>query len=230
MSSSRGGDEVSLHEHKVKSYNLSSTLKWMIFAAVIFIVFVILRPDTVLSSESANNSGNLRGQPMSQYITTTAIHALESATVPKILYGTAWKKERTTDLVVKAVKAGFRGIDTACQPRHYNEPGVGKALGILFAEGIVKREDIFIQTKFTSVDGQDPNNIPYDPSASLDIQVRQSFAASCDNLGVNYLDSLVLHSPMRTFEDTMVVWNVMEDIHASGGAKALGISNTYDLR
>lgn len=39
--------------------------------------------------------------------------------MPKILYGTAWKKERTADLVVKAVLAGFRGIDTACQPKHY---------------------------------------------------------------------------------------------------------------
>jgi hypothetical protein len=36
--------------------------------------------------------------------------------MPSILYGTAWKKERTCDLVVEAVRAGFRGIDTACQP------------------------------------------------------------------------------------------------------------------
>ena len=34
--------------------------------------------------------------------------------MPKMLYGTAWKKERTTDLVVQAVLNGFKGIDTAC--------------------------------------------------------------------------------------------------------------------
>lgn len=38
---------------------------------------------------------------------------------PKMLYGTAWKKDRTAGLVHAALKAGFRGLDTACQPKHY---------------------------------------------------------------------------------------------------------------
>ena len=38
-----------------------------------------------------------------------------------LLYGTAWKKEQTTELVVEAIKNGFEGIDTACQPKHYRE-------------------------------------------------------------------------------------------------------------
>lgn len=41
------------------------------------------------------------------------------ASIPRIIYGTAWKKDATTDLVVKAVLGGFRAIDTACQPKHY---------------------------------------------------------------------------------------------------------------
>ncbi|MCI0667642.1 MAG: aldo/keto reductase, partial [Methylococcaceae bacterium] len=44
--------------------------------------------------------------------------------VPKIIYGTAWKKERTGALVEQAVMLGFRGIDTAGQPKHYDEAGV----------------------------------------------------------------------------------------------------------
>jgi hypothetical protein len=44
--------------------------------------------------------------------------------MPPIMYGTAWKKEQTEDLVVEAVKQGFRGIDTACQPKHYDESGM----------------------------------------------------------------------------------------------------------
>lgn len=40
----------------------------------------------------------------------------------------AWKKDKTQELVVQALRAGFRGIDTACQPKHYYEPGVGAAL------------------------------------------------------------------------------------------------------
>ena len=39
--------------------------------------------------------------------------------MPKMLYGTAWKEERTKDLVVLALQSGFRGIDTAAQPKHY---------------------------------------------------------------------------------------------------------------
>jgi hypothetical protein len=44
---------------------------------------------------------------------------------PHIIYGTAWKKDDTADLVYDALHAGFRYIDTACQPKHYDEPGVG---------------------------------------------------------------------------------------------------------
>ena len=41
--------------------------------------------------------------------------------MPRIIYGTAWKKDRTADLVVKAIQTGFRGIDTACQPKHSSD-------------------------------------------------------------------------------------------------------------
>ena len=41
--------------------------------------------------------------------------------MPKFIYGTAWKKNKTTDLVIQAILLGFRGIDTACQPKHYQE-------------------------------------------------------------------------------------------------------------
>jgi diketogulonate reductase-like aldo/keto reductase len=36
---------------------------------------------------------------------------------PRIIYGTAWKKMRTQELVRTAIQRGFRGIDTACQPK-----------------------------------------------------------------------------------------------------------------
>jgi diketogulonate reductase-like aldo/keto reductase len=45
--------------------------------------------------------------------------------MPRIIYGTAWKELQTEDLVRQALDSGFRGIDTACQPKHYHEPGVG---------------------------------------------------------------------------------------------------------
>lgn len=45
------------------------------------------------------------------------------------------KKDRTTDLVVKAIRSGFRAIDTACQKKHYEEALVGKALAIVKEKG-----------------------------------------------------------------------------------------------
>uniref|UniRef100_A0A914C1S1 NADP-dependent oxidoreductase domain-containing protein n=1 Tax=Acrobeloides nanus TaxID=290746 RepID=A0A914C1S1_9BILA len=150
--------------------------------------------------------------------------------MPRIIYGTAWKKERTTDLVVKAVLAGFRGIDTACQPKHYQEDLVGNALEILKKQHGIERKDLFIQTKFTSLDGQDPTRIPYDKNAPLTEQVRQSLAKSLSNLKTDYIDSLVMHSPMRTHGDTMLVWKIFEEFHSQGKVKQLGISNIYDPR
>lgn len=148
--------------------------------------------------------------------------------MPPLMYGTAWKKERTADLVEMAILSGFRGIDTACQPKHYEEPLVGEALARLEKQGI-GRQDLFVQTKFTPLSGQDPSRIPYDPNAPLEIQVAQSFHASQRNLQTEYVDSLVLHSPLFPFSHLLKVWNAMEQIHHDGGALQLGISNCYDL-
>lgn len=148
--------------------------------------------------------------------------------MPKIIYGTAWKKERTTTLVEAALRCGFRGIDTACQPKHYSETLVGEALLNMQHEGI-KREDVFIQTKFTPVSGQDLKNIPYDQNASLPKQVLQSVATSKQNLYTNYIDSLVLHSPYTLFDDLMEVWHTMESFVHKGEVGQLGISNCYSL-
>ncbi len=147
--------------------------------------------------------------------------------MPWIIYGTAWKKERTADLVVKAIQTGFRGIDTACQPKHYNEPLVGVALRRLENHG-VDRETLFLQTKFTPLSGQDPRQVPYDKNSPIELQVSQSFVASKINLQTEYVDSLVLHSPVAPHALLMKVWNAMETIQKTGGARQLGISNCYD--
>jgi len=150
--------------------------------------------------------------------------------MPRLIYGTAWKKDRTTDLVKKAILAGFRGVDTACQPKHYSEHLVGKAVQELRDQNKIKREDLFIQTKFTSLDGQDPNQpLPYQRDAPLTEQVFQSFQTSQKNLQTDYIDSLVLHSPMKTHKDTMEVWRAFEELHKQGKVKQLGISNIYNF-
>jgi diketogulonate reductase-like aldo/keto reductase len=147
--------------------------------------------------------------------------------LPMIIYGTAWKKADTRRLVELAIQRGFRAIDTAGQPKHYDEAGVGA--GIHACLGRLTRGDLYIQTKFTSVSGQDPHSIPYDPRVSVPEQVAQSFAASLRNLQTDYVDCLILHSPMATPEQTQTVWRAFELLVDSGRVRQLGISNCYDL-
>jgi len=152
--------------------------------------------------------------------------AYNQITVPDFMYGTAWKKSATKDLVQLAVACGFTAIDTANQLVHYEEALVGEALRALDKKGI-KRETVFLQTKFTSVDGQD-HRTPYDPSADLTTQVRQSFDSSLTHLGTSYLDSYVLHAPFqrRGLGDAdWEVWSAIEDLYRAGKTKMFGISN-----
>ncbi len=154
----------------------------------------------------------------------------QNVRIPMILYGTAWKKERTAEWVERAITLGFRGIDTACQPKHYNEPGVGEGIAACEKRGLIKRDELYLQTKFTPRDGHDPLRIPYDPATNLSEQVAQSFQVSVTNLQTGYLDGLVLHSPLAAMEQTMEVWQAMEKLVRMGYVKQLGISNCYNLK
>lgn len=147
--------------------------------------------------------------------------------IPGIVYGTAWKKEQTAALVEQALRLGFRGLDTAGQPKHYDEAGVGAGMARALPSGL-DRQEIFLQSKFTPIDGQDPRRLPYDPKASLSEQVAQSFANSLRNLRTDYLDSLILHSPLPDRKALLEVWRALECIVEAGGARQLGISNLYD--
>lgn len=146
--------------------------------------------------------------------------------IPAFIYGTAWKKDATTRLVELAVESGFRAIDTANQLIHYQEALVGEALLALGNKG-VPRESLFLQTKFTSAGGQD-NRTPYDRSADLTTQVRQSFESSLQHLHTDHLDSYVLHGPMTRRGLTpgdWEVWAAIEEIHRSKKTRIIGVSN-----
>lgn len=144
--------------------------------------------------------------------------------VPTFLYGTAWKEERTEALVGQALAAGFRGIDTANQRKHYHEAGVGAALARLSQE---ERSGVFLQTKFTHRSGQD-DRLAYDPAANPVKQVRQSFKSSLKNLGVAKISSLILHGPELREGLSPAdrdVWRTCEELRAEGRVLLLGISN-----
>jgi len=143
------------------------------------------------------------------------------------LYGTAWKEERTPALVELALRTGFRGIDTANQRRHYFEEGVGQGLAAAYRAGVVTRDDLFLQTKFTYRPGQD-HRLPYDPAASFSVQVAQSMASSLEHLGTDHVDSYVLHGPSSGYGWTDAdaeVWEAMTKERDAGRTRLLGVSN-----
>lgn len=146
--------------------------------------------------------------------------------VPSFLYGTAWKEDATESLVLGALTTGFRGIDTANQRKHYDEAGVGRGLARALDTGI-RRDELFLQTKFTHLAGQD-HRLPYAAGAPVAEQVAQSFASSLAHLGVEHIDSLVLHGPSQRdglAPDDRAAWRAMEALAEAGRVSLLGISN-----
>lgn len=147
--------------------------------------------------------------------------------IPDFLYGTAWKQDRTPALVELALRTGFRAIDTANQRRHYFEEGVGQGLAAAYRAGVVSRDDLFLQTKFTYRPGQD-HRLPYDPAASLSVQVAQSLASSLEHLATDHVDSYVLHGPSSGYGWTDAdaeVWEAMTKERDAGRTRLLGVSN-----
>ncbi|KKK22449.1 aldo-keto reductase (AKR) [Aspergillus rambellii] len=154
--------------------------------------------------------------------------------LPTFIYGTAWKKDQTADLVHQALGAGFRAIDTAAQPKHYREDLVGEGIRRALGHGTVRREDLYIQTKFTSVQGQNLDDMPYDRKAPVTDQVHASIKSSLFNLRPSatpesaddtYIDTLVLHSPLPTMAQTLEAWQTLET-YVPHRIRNLGISNT----
>src|SRR5262245_11122539 len=152
---------------------------------------------------------------------------VDGVQIPRFIYGTAWKEDETEKLTRLALQNGFRGNDTANQRKHYFEAAVGRGIQSATEAGIVQRHELFIQTKFTFRDGQD-HRLPYDPAAAIPIQVEQSFTSSLEHLGVDTIDSYVLHGPTQRVglsADELSAWRAMEAIHVRGKSKWLGVSN-----
>jgi diketogulonate reductase-like aldo/keto reductase len=147
--------------------------------------------------------------------------------LPRFIYGTAWKEENTARLTKEALVCGFRAIDTANQRKHYFEAAVGDALSEAIEEGVVGREDVFLQTKFTYERGQD-HRLPYNPDASYPDQVEQSFESSLEHLATDHIDSYILHGPSTQQglgEADHEVWHTMEQLLDAKRVDHIGVSN-----
>ena len=214
--------------------SISRPACWLLALVIISILILSIKASQHSSSSSSNSrsssssSSNTKTNSL-RYNTvkmSSTVSAADSFLIPPpMIYGTAWKKDHTEELVKEAIRSGFRWFDTACQPKHYNEKGLGDAI----ASSGVKRSDFFIQTKFTPTGGQDPKSIPYDNSLPLAQQVKQSLQRSLENLQTPYVNSLLLHSPLETVQETMEVYRQFEEFIGEKKVLYIGISNLYDL-
>jgi diketogulonate reductase-like aldo/keto reductase len=136
--------------------------------------------------------------------TTVLLHG--DVAIPQLGFGVF--KVNDGDDIAAAIAAvldtGYRHIDTATIYR--NEDGVGQAI----AASEVDRSDIFVTTKLWNSDQG------YDSAlAAVDV--------SLTKLGLDYVDLYLVHWPKP--EHTRDTWRAMEDIKASGKARAIGVSN-----
>lgn len=126
--------------------------------------------------------------------------------IPQIGFG-VWlikKEKECIDSVKSALETGYRHIDTAQIYR--NEQYVGQAI----VESDVPRKDIFITTKIWN------DNFWWD-------DLIPSFEDSLKRLQTDYVDLLLLHSPVT--ETRRPAWRRMEELNKDGRAKSIGVSN-----
>ncbi|KAF9807126.1 hypothetical protein IEO21_08379 [Rhodonia placenta] len=126
--------------------------------------------------------------------------------IPSIAYGT-WTLgggQWAVDSVDQAISVGFNHIDTAQSYRNEHEAGIA------IQESGLSRSELFITTKYSGLNGLD---------------IPTSIRNSIQNLGVEYVDLYLIHSPRLAVPDIPTVWSQMEQVQNDGLAKSIGVSN-----
>ena len=126
--------------------------------------------------------------------------------IPQLGFGTyKLPPETTRDLVLRAFDAGYRHVDTAQMYR--NERGVGEAVA---ASGL-PRAEVFVTTKL--------NNAFHAHDDAL-----AAFDRSLAELGLDFVDLFLIHWPLPAIGLYTQAWAALEEIYASGRARAIGVS------
>jgi 2,5-diketo-D-gluconate reductase A len=113
----------------------------------------------------------------------------------------------TKDATLTAFEVGYRHIDTA--EMYGNEAGVGEAI----AESGIDRSEIFVTSKL--------NNGFHKRDDAL-----KAFDGTLDALKQDYVDLFLIHWPLPGIDvDYVETWKALEEIHATGRAKSIGVSN-----
>lgn len=117
--------------------------------------------------------------------------------------------DETQVAVESALAAGYRHLDTAAS--YGNERAVGAAIR---ASGIA-RDDVFVTTKLW---------IQHGPTGNVQDMARRAFDQSLERLGLDRVDLYLIHQPLG---DYYAEWRAMQEIHAAGLARAIGVSNFH---
>lgn len=137
------------------------------------------------------------------------------------------------DMVKSAVKVGYRLFDTADD--YHGESGIGLAIQELEQEGIVKRENLFIQTKISdnNATANEPLKAVYFNANSKFMQrhsaeevVREKISISLREMGTDYVDSLLIHYPFPGYY--VDVWKAMIKLKDEGVVRYIGVSNFHE--
>lgn len=130
--------------------------------------------------------------------------------MPKVGFGVfqITDKEECTKVVLDAIDAGYRLIDTA--QAYGNEDSVGEAI----VKSLVPREELFITTKVWI------SNARYE-------KAKKSIEESLKKMKLDYLDLVLIHQPVNDYYGT---YRAMEDLHKEGKIKSIGVSNFYPDR
>lgn len=130
------------------------------------------------------------------------------APIPVFGFGTYKVTSGVYETVSSALALGYRHIDTA--QMYGNEAEVGRAI----ADSGVRREELFITSKL--------DNGNHEPAAA-----RASFEKTLADLRTDYVDLFLIHWPLPSLYggDVALPWPVLEEFHAQGRARAIGLSN-----
>eukprot|EP00747_Dinoflagellata_sp_TGD_P090221 gnl/TRDRNA2_/TRDRNA2_164621_c2_seq3.p1 gnl/TRDRNA2_/TRDRNA2_164621_c2~~gnl/TRDRNA2_/TRDRNA2_164621_c2_seq3.p1 ORF type:complete len:474 (+),score=62.17 gnl/TRDRNA2_/TRDRNA2_164621_c2_seq3:201-1424(+) len=153
-----------------------------------------------------------------QFLTTDS-----GTQMPRIMYGLGWAKTDHKNIVVQALaESGFPGLDVGRQNKAY-ESAVGEGLAEVFQRGI-QRDSLFIQGRIGPVYME-----MLAPGAPIADQVQASIEATLSNLGLDYIDSLVLQTTYPDHKKTMEAWTALEEAVQTGKVRVLGVSDAVLL-
>eukprot|EP00747_Dinoflagellata_sp_TGD_P170180 gnl/TRDRNA2_/TRDRNA2_201081_c0_seq1.p1 gnl/TRDRNA2_/TRDRNA2_201081_c0~~gnl/TRDRNA2_/TRDRNA2_201081_c0_seq1.p1 ORF type:complete len:344 (-),score=43.46 gnl/TRDRNA2_/TRDRNA2_201081_c0_seq1:146-1138(-) len=200
------------------------------------LLFLLIATDLAVSLSSrihARNSPATMGRKLSEPVGVGVDVSLSDfmptgpgVQMPRIMFAVPYHAAENQDagaLVASAVNAGLRGLQIAGHPGNFYQQGVDAGLKNVLESG-VPRSSLFIQV------GINPKlTFDFHPEVPLRKHVQQMVANALSNLGLDYLDVLVLQATFPEHERTMELWEEMEALVEAGFVRHLGIRSLKSL-